>query len=289
MTTMAYDTSRLALLRPGERPTLFVAGQACDDMALAVEASRLAYLPFEGPGVAARTRLAADLALAGFDALVCFDVPRTGTQAYGAWRASDRTALLVFRGTQIASTRDLWTDADARLVRRVPFAGRVHAGFARAALSVRGQVGEWLQNAVGQRERLIVCGHSLGAALATLFAALPEVRPTLVVPVASPRVGDAAFVHSLATVRGCRIKTGCDLVTRVPFVWLGYRDAFDAVYIDRHGRRHSSLSQDMVRADTQGLRWAQWRHEVWRAGKVGVRDLTDHAPINYVRAYFPLA
>ena len=57
---------------------------------------------------------------------------------------------------------------------------------------------DWLAGPACQHSRLILAGHSLGAALATLAATV--FPPALLVTLGSPRVGDAEFVAALAEV-----------------------------------------------------------------------------------------
>jgi predicted lipase len=75
----------------------------------------------------------------------------------------------------------------------------------------------------GHTNRLLVAGHSLGAAMATL--ALPDIEASLNIKVTSvftfgsPRVGDDAFARAYNTAfgrRSFRIVNTSDIVTSVP-------------------------------------------------------------------------
>ena len=107
MKPIPYDSSWQALRQPGLMPAVWEA-DASPELIMA-EASRLAYRPFERHD-ACRASLTDDFCRVGFHALHFFHVPRTDTQAIGAWRASDGVALLAIRGTQIGVWRDAWTE-----------------------------------------------------------------------------------------------------------------------------------------------------------------------------------
>jgi hypothetical protein len=74
-----------------------------------------------------------------------------------------------------------------------------------------------------------VCGHSLGAALATLYVARNSksnlLRTPLLCTFASPRVGDpkfAGFIDALP-MASWRVVNRADQVPHVPFDWLGFQ------------------------------------------------------------------
>ena len=98
-----------------------------------------------------------------------------------------------------------------------------------------------LQVAIQQHEKTLwFCGHSLGAAIATICAfrcqqtlALPN--PQELHTFGSPRVGCKRYVKH-ADVKHFRWVHNNDIVTRVPPPWMGYRHGGEEVYLDRHGR-----------------------------------------------------
>ena len=277
MTTIAYDPTRAALYKPQTRPTLFQAGQPCEPLPLALEAARLAYVQDE-------RELADAMKRVGFGSLRCFDVPATGSQAFGAYRAADGIALLAFRGTQADDPSDLATDADFKLVPWGGATARAHQGFARAALSLQAPIQAWLDTACPGRRGLWMSGHSLGAALATLLATVW--RPDLLATLGSPRVGDAGLAALLGGIDSVRVVNCCDTITWVPPEALGYVHIHPPLYIDRDARAHQAPGDEVIDADRWRARLAYAQEHAWRLGTVAVRELADHAPINYLRAFF---
>lgn len=59
------------------------------------------------------------------------------------------------------------------------------------------------------------------------------------------------------------------------------------MYITRIGEIVENPPQPLVDADRQRARLDYLTQYAWRTGSVLVRDLADHAPINYARAVFP--
>lgn len=200
---------------------------------------------------------------ADYKALCFLDNRVTGTQA-GVWRDEKRKSVLVaFRGT--SEPRDLVTDASAATTAWAGGSGdsvppalgdpRVHAGFRSALDSVARRLKQLLIVAADDdiaNYRLELTGHSLGGALATLFAldvaggvdpeaSLP-VRPPKsgwfplfdqpvkrkgawrkpkhlqLVTFGAPRSGDLAFVEALdlRVPSHFRVVNGQDIVARLP-------------------------------------------------------------------------
>jgi triacylglycerol lipase len=165
----------------------------------------------------------ARFARGGFIASEFFDNPKTSTECYVA--ASDRAAIVSFRGTQINAIQDAVADANAL---RVVWdgEGHVHRGFL-AALDAVWQPLDRHLHALGRRT-IWMTGHSLGAALATLAArrwiggggAIAGVYT-----VGSPRVGDHDFAAGFDRVlsgKCFRYANGVDSVTDLPLAQWGY-------------------------------------------------------------------
>lgn len=271
-----YDPTRQALYTPEKRDPVagFGTGWTLDQ--ICCELSRLSYYPFEkddGP------RLDRALTGAGFASHEPF-VGRGDAQAFGTV-APDGTNFVVFRGTQANKATDILVDLRFGLK---PWRGlgRVHRGFRETYESLEDAIGKWL--ARRPAGRLVVTGHSLGAAMATVMAAVREEAE--LVTFGSPRVGDAAFAARFEA-RAVRRYVDCtDGVTIVPPRFIGYRHIEPMRYIDRLGTVHptppgeAELAQDRRTAHLDYVKKYAW--QAWR--NVLVRSGADHAPINYVSA-----
>ena len=280
---LTYDPSRNALYHPEQRDTIFESGQTYSPVQLAVEAARLAYYRAE-ESASERARLADALARVGFTDLVLLADPKSGAAAFAARRSNDGTALLSFRGTRPDDYRDLITDLRANLVAWPESAGRVHDGFAVFLRALRPQILDWIESAKPDTG-LILTGHSLGAAMATLAATIW--RPEWLVTIGSPRVGDTAFIATVAATHSVRFVDCCDAVTEVPPEIGGYTHIKAHTYLTRDARPVENPDPSFVMSDRLRARADysfQYAWQIWR--NVFVRDLADHAPINYARAAF---
>ena len=282
MPAIPYDASRTALYAPERQETLFERGRAYTPVQWAVEAARLTYYRVE-QGQSEVQRLADALAQAGFGKPQLFR--EAATYAFGALHTADGSALVAFRGTQPDDIRHLATNLQAQQIEWNESGGRVHAGFAKAARGVLPQVLDWLAGEGSRRSRLVLAGHSLGAALATLSATV--LRPELLVTLGSPRVGDADFVGALADIDIMRLVDGCDVVTQLPPALSFYAHAGVVTYITCvDGHCVEAPSPTMIEADRAEGRARYASDHAWKSGSVLLRELADHAPINYARAFF---
>jgi hypothetical protein len=189
--------------------------------------------------------------------------------------------VVVFRGTDAADPTDLADDGKL-LQREWPQGGLVHRGFAEALDPILPDLDSALDESHG---RILFTGHSLGAAMATLLASVK--RPDFLYTFGSPRVGDTQFTSTLTGVSTCRFVDCCDVVTRIPPEALGevtYVHYAPPSYIDRNGQIREQLTDDEIDED-RFLGASEYLVEyAWWIGNVGVRELADHAPINYVTA-----
>jgi hypothetical protein len=278
---MHYDPSLDALLHPERQPPLGP-DLLWNEAAVLAECARLAYIRFENGGETGET-LKNALTAFGYRDFVGFFATgeevgkyRFDTQAFAAVSA-ERTALVVFRGTQSDSFADIVSDA---LFLPTAWAGRgkVHSGFWGSLKEALDPIQTWLDGA--RPSRLIVTGHSLGAAQATLLAGIRSEAE--LVTFGSPLVGDADFVASFAGRKITRYVDCLDLVTRVPP--LIYRHLDGLQYIDRHGKVHAGGLSAMGRAAERLAAWVSYVPFLFDRKNCPARDLADHAPINYVSA-----
>ncbi|MBI2771099.1 MAG: lipase family protein [Burkholderiales bacterium] len=279
---IAYDATAVALFSPERGKTVFLPNRQYSPLQAAIEGARLAYYRFESdPQQAAR--LATDLALAGFGQVEFFDDPDTGTQAFAALRPVGNLALLAFRGSQ-PNLADIETDLDFLPADWV-YGGKVHAGFADAWNAIEKQIRPW-HDKLPAGARLVVTGHSLGGALATLAAV--QWKPVQLVTLGAPRAASAQALAALAGTDIVRLVNCCDGVTDVPLQVAGFAHPSPATYITWQGLQAGVAPTTLaVAADRLQGRLDFALHQFGRPGNVLLRELADHAPINYCRAYFP--
>lgn len=122
---------------------------------------------------------------------------KSGAQAYVWPFPKSRTLVVVYRGTQ--GMKDIMTDLRYNDVKMPTVDANVHEGFYAQYTSVEAAVRESIDSLRESFDTLIVTGHSLGAALATLTApALVDAYPNKKVELytfGSPRVGNDKFVE----------------------------------------------------------------------------------------------
>ncbi len=145
----------------------------------------------------------------------------------------DRDCVIAFRGTDDAA--DWLTNLEVDRVRQ--WGCKVHRGFSGAEKLLNRQIAQVLPEA----DRYWITGHSLGGALATLFAVrLTDARLNVagLYTFGSPRVGCHCFAqHADYVLKGrhFRVVHGNDIVPRVPRP-IRFRHCGQQVYLDRKGR-----------------------------------------------------
>jgi triacylglycerol lipase len=233
-------------------------------MLLAATLARLAYAPQSAD-------LPAELADAGYRRTLWLSGPKSGTE--GTILENDHYRLLAFRGTEPKQVRDIKTDLDKQLIpmpdgfRAQDDTSRVHQGFARALEEVWSDLIAHLDDS--EALPLVITGHSLGGALATIAAhalqermASPERKPIETVSVVTfgqPRVGDGEFARQYDRRFGplhWRVVNNRDIVPRLPPREMGFRHVGRLLYFDADGRASLDPSQwlrllDRFKFDTQ--------------------------------------
>ena len=277
---MQYDPTFSALIHPEGQPPLGK-NKPWTEAATIAECARLSYFHFENDANAAETLKGAlaDLGYGGFKGFTSpgkqFGKFHFDTQAFGALSAN-RTAIVAFRGTQPDSFGDIVSDA-LFLPTAWAGAGKVHNGFWESLQEILPGILGWLDEV--KPARLIVTGHSLGAAEATLLAGIRKDAELLTL--GSPLVGDAAFAASFAGRKMARYVDCLDVVARVPPLIYEHLDGLQ--YIDRNGRIVPGGLSALDSA-TERLEAAVAYAPLIKPGNCPFRDLADHAPINYVSA-----
>jgi triacylglycerol lipase len=160
------------------------------------------------------------------------------SHVFGFVAGGEKETVVSFRGTHFLSE---WLgDAELALVdyRFRSEAGSVHIGFQAIYETLRKSLQKVLSQLGGDRLPLIIVGHSLGAALATLCALDSEVAnlsngQIRTVTFASPRVGDTLFRDAFTkNVKDClRIANWIDLVPQLPLP-ISYCHVGQAAIID---------------------------------------------------------
>src|SRR4029078_4550286 len=127
------------------------------------------------------------LELIGFtvDGFLGEDTEAVSTKGFVASHAQLGLTVLSFRGTEAGKFEDLVSDLNT-VQTGFPAGGRVHTGFFRAYQPVHEKIESLWQS---RQPSLLITGHSLGAALATLAAI--HHSPTALITFGSPCVGDA--------------------------------------------------------------------------------------------------
>lgn len=280
--SVAYSPRKVDLFFPCRNAQFFSAGAPASDAALCVELARMAYCRSDAGFAFNQGRISTELARIGFAATAFFESQGTpdggGTHCFLAMRQDRQLAVVAFRGTDKDDPTDVADDVDAVPV-RWRCGGNVHRGFKEALGRLAG-LEQALQALPG---RVLFTGHSLGAALATLLASVRA--PSALYTFGSPLVGDSGFVHTLANVRNYRYVDCCDIVTRLPPEELGYRHVGKPHYIARDGGVTFDPGEAFIRQDrVEAFLEYPTRYHAWNAANVGVRELADHAPVNYVSA-----
>jgi hypothetical protein len=168
--------------------------------------------------------------------------------------------------------------------------GYVHKGFLRAFVESKSEWEDAVRAALKDNDRtIVICGHSLGAALASLSAAClvgdfcSRIR---LHTFGCPRVGDENFVASMAGVFHRRYVDCRDMVTHIPPAFFCYTHHGEQIYIDASGRKITeNPDPDTAMADMKHAFWSYfliYKKLPFQNDNVWFRGLADHAPINYV-------
>ena len=149
---------------------------------------------------------------------------KAGAQAYRFANKDD--VVIACRGTQPSEFNDIKADLKAFPV-KAETVSRVHRGFKAEVDELWPMVLKDLNTKANMKKDLWFCGHSLGAAMATVMASrchlYPDIQPVEeLYTYGSPRVGWKRYCNSLGVVHH-RWKNNNDIVTKVPLRIMGYR------------------------------------------------------------------
>jgi len=246
-----------------------------------------------GQAVELSTDIDSALNSAGFRiARILFDPP-TSTRAVVFTTAQDLevegkpVTLIVFCGTNAALD---WRMNIQALQESFVGDSRVHAGFKKCFESLAEEIHCMLPS----EGALILAGHSLGAALATLTTVAlnqNEVPVQACYSFGSPRVGNKQFIELVTDLPVYRLVNNWDIVTTVPLS-LGpsmYLHPDDAMYFSQSGELTVGMSdteiQERQLSYIPGLKkYAELASFVQRAKALSTElpvYLADHAIVNY--------
>lgn len=285
---VAYSADNHSLYYPDQDITLLNDADWPNEIALAAELSRLAYLRAE-KYTGEKEKLADILKVAGFGVPELLN--NVAHDAYGFATCNDSgLCVLAFRGTQIDRYQDFLTNIQVLLTPapKAIYRGLVHAGFLKSAQALLPCVTDWLNKMTAKRARLLICGHSLGGAIATLLAA--DVRPDSLITFGCPRVGDDEFADFLLNqlhLQITRVVNCCDVVPTVPPTFMSYVHVSNGVYLDHNGKLLVNPTVNALKSDrAEGRKIYIPLYAADPLNHVPVRWLADHAPHNYIRAFW---
>jgi predicted lipase len=167
---------------------------------------------------------------------------KSDTQGFVATK--DKSIYIVWRGS--SSKKDFQNDASVDKVPFIEEGEKVHIGFKSSWEAVKDQTYEALDKALktlggeDKIDNIIVCGHSLGAAVTTLFAysiyTIYKSNKIISCTIGSPRVGNKVFKTNFdkSSIESLRIVNNLDVVTRTPNI--GYYHVNTELRIDDDGK-----------------------------------------------------
>lgn len=293
-----YDASRASLYQPGGASSFFDfdQDQINNESVLCAEMARLAY-------VKNTSTLVHQLSKVMFDLVVADGYRQNGTQVFIAQKKTSTTNTMIvsFRGTEADDPTDLFTDANFLKTewrnKDNVVVGKVHTGFANALmtpseLDSKKPLLVWISDQIERYltgdTKILITGHSLGAALATLMTGFvangANQERIALYTFGSPAVGDAEFQKTFENIRHTRYVNCCDLVTQVPPELIGYRHSGRVKYINQAGEIFDSPSERYIEDDRFGAFSNYLKDYAFMKGTVAVRSLADHSPVNYVSA-----
>ena len=179
-----------------------------------------------------------------------------GAQAYRFMNKHDM--VIACRGTQPAEYNDIKADLNALPIISETVS-RVHMGFKAEVDELWPHVKEDMDRKVNLKKDHWFCGHSLGAALATIMASRCKHDPKLSDPVelytyGSPRVGWKGYCDSLE-VEHNRFVNNNDIVTTVPLVIMGFRHHGTCLYFNTWGNLRELTFWQNIKDKLRGM----WR------------------------------
>ena len=209
----------------------------------------------------------------GFTTVEFYDID--GAQAYRFMNKHDM--VIACRGTQPTEYNDIKADLNALPIISETVS-RVHRGFKTEVDELWPHVKEDMDRKVNLKKQHWFCGHSLGAAMATIMASRCKHSPELSDPVelytyGSPRVGWSAYCNSL-NIDHHRFVNNNDIVTTVPLSIMGFK---------HHGTCHYFNSWGNLRKLSFWQRTKDKFRGMWRGLKAfKIDNFSDHSMAEYI-------
>lgn len=201
---------------------------------------------------------------------------RDGAQAYRLMNKND--LVIACRGTQPTEFNDIKADLQALPV-IAETVSRVHRGFKQEVDELWPMVLEDLQRKANDKKKIWFCGHSLGAAMATIMASrchlYEGIEPVQeLYTYGSPRVGWKKYCNSLGVTHHRWVNNN-DIVTRVPLKIMGYTHDGQEHYINAYGNLRQPTGWQRVKDRFRGM---------WMGLKKGkIDNFTDHNIGDYIK------
>ena len=169
---------------------------------------------------------------------------------------NDDTALIACRGTEPKELNDLIADLNTIPKRHGP--GFVHSGFRGEARKIWNSVHTFAKK--HKDKKIIVCGHSLGAAMATYIAQelrWHDIKNVTLYTFGSPKLGNSSYVDAM-DVPHWRFVNNNDVVCKVPPSLIGFRHHGELKYINYYGNIRKVTRWQRIKDQLRG-RWRALR------------------------------
>jgi triacylglycerol lipase len=201
---------------------------------------------------------------------------KDGAQAYRFMNKDD--LVIACRGTQPTEFNDIKADLKALPV-MAETVSRVHRGFKAEVDELWPMICDDMVRTQNRNKKVWFCGHSLGAAMATImasrcmfYASVPD--PEELYTYGSPRVGWRTYVKSLGVLHH-RWKNNNDIVTTVPLALMGYVHHGNQHYLNAYGQVRNPTGWQLVKDKWRGI---------WMGLKQGkVDSFGDHSMDEYIK------
>lgn len=179
--------------------------------------------------------------------------------------------FIVFRGTEPKSWNDIKADLSFRKTWHRGH-GRVHRGFMQEVWKLYDHLAKHVFNT---KKEVYVAGHSLGGAMAVLYAqACRPQKPPKVYTYGAPRSGTWEFANNYELFH-CRVVNNNDAVPNVPPATFGFKHTGWLKYINHYGNVRDCTAWQRTKDKFRGHISAIKKFQFFDS-------LRDHAITNYV-------